>query len=631
MGDGIHAYALSTSVEQGGSLPFRLPGAQRGRVRIADTVTGEVRTELDVTGPSWNLDIPDSWPSSLYAATFAPGEAEVYFAVRPRWPGRRNAMLVPVPFLTWQAYNMAEVPGEGLYPTEGPDRATRVTFDRPGGGPAGNWEDNFYRWLARRGYRVDYCSNLDLHGRPEILDDYRLLVCAGHDEYWTKEMRDAVETFIAGGGNVAFFCGNTCWWQVRLEDDERTMVCYRDALSDPITPVEPRRATVEWSNAPVHRPENTMTGVSFRRGAGCWENMRATESEAYSVRFAGHWVYDGTGLRDGDTFGTGAIGYETDAADFVERDGVPLVTGVDGTSPDFVILATADLRHWRRYGQGGYATMGILRTGGGTVFNAATVQWGDTVDDPVVERITRNVLDRLSGRTGGWEPMGTGAELISVAACEQMLFGVAGDGSLAVRPCRTQNLRWRPLEPVPGLVALAAPREGRPGCPVLLYGLYSDGRIRGRDPVAEAANWTDLYAAPPGTVGIAPVNETMYAVDATGELHRRPLAAGGAEPWAYAGSGPVLIALTTMSGRLIGVTDDGTLLSRVPESGAWTRLDSRPGLITVAAWAGRLIGATGDGTLLWRDAFAATDPGPPDEEGGESCADMNSSDTDAYA
>jgi hypothetical protein len=44
--------------------------------------------------------------------------------------------------------------------------------------------------------------------------------------------------------------------------------------------------------------------------------------------------------------------------------------------------------------------MGVFRPGG-TVFNAATTDWprvltAGTASTPVVERITRNVLDRLS-------------------------------------------------------------------------------------------------------------------------------------------------------------------------------------------------------------------------------------------
>src|SRR5262249_45089668 len=158
------------------------------------------------------------------------------------------------------------------------------------------------------------------------------------------------------------------------------------------------------------------------------------------VRFADHWVFAGTGVSDGDRFGLGAVGYETDAAEFDEIDGVPRATGRDGTPPSFVILATADLRHWRRFGQGGVATMGIFRLGAGTVFNAATVNWCNTLDDPVVERVTRNVLDRLSGQPApGWEVIGPPADLVALAACEQRLFAVDGHGGLLSREAGGQN------------------------------------------------------------------------------------------------------------------------------------------------------------------------------------------------
>ena len=77
-------------------------------------------------------------------------------------------------------------------------------------------------------------------------------------------------------------------------------------------------------------------------------------------------------------------------------------TGADGTPSDFVVLASADLRHWRVCGQGGAATMGIMRRGAGTVFNAGTIGWAGALDDPVVDRITRTVLDRLGGVGPRW-------------------------------------------------------------------------------------------------------------------------------------------------------------------------------------------------------------------------------------
>ena len=141
-----------------------------------------------------------------------------------------------------------------------------------------------------------------------------------------------------------------------------------------------------------------MTGLYFRLGAGCWGPGMATMLEdAYTARFADHWVFEGTGLTDGDEFARARSGYETDAADIVDVGGVPRATGRDGTPPSFAVLATADLRHWSEHGQGGAATMGVFESGAGTVFNAGTVNWGAELADPVVARITRNVLDRLAG------------------------------------------------------------------------------------------------------------------------------------------------------------------------------------------------------------------------------------------
>jgi hypothetical protein len=75
-----------------------------------------------------------------------------------------------------------------------------------------------------------------------------------------------------------------------------------------------------------------------------------------------------------------------------------IATGADGTPADFTILAVGDTRP-SGWGFGnGAATIGLFRRGG-TVFNAATTDWARVLTGgtaPAVERITRNVLDRLS-------------------------------------------------------------------------------------------------------------------------------------------------------------------------------------------------------------------------------------------
>ena len=162
----MKAYASGTSAPQGGQLRFHL-AAVADRCAIRDAVTGEIRAERGRTEPGWTLRIPHDWPSSLYAASFgsADPDDDVYFVVRPGGPPR-DAILVSVPFLTWQAYNRAGVPGEGLYHR----RRRPGPAGSPSTGPAAvrrrTWEEPLLRWLRPPAYPVDYCSNLDLHQDP---------------------------------------------------------------------------------------------------------------------------------------------------------------------------------------------------------------------------------------------------------------------------------------------------------------------------------------------------------------------------------------------------------------------------------------------------------------------------------
>ncbi len=88
------------------------------------------------------------------------------------------------------------------------------------------------------------------------------------------------------------------------------------------------------------------------------------------------------------------------------QNGQPVPTHRDGTPESFVILATAPARwhpddaewyeRWEK-GRTGAAVMGIYKQGG-TVVTTGTTDWAHGLrgGDPVVEQITRNVLDRLS-------------------------------------------------------------------------------------------------------------------------------------------------------------------------------------------------------------------------------------------
>jgi len=284
-----------------------------------------------------------------------------------------------------------------------------VSLRRPGGGTGGtpwdtfaidpfdptprqtfvHWDAPLIAWLEANGYRVDYCTDLDLHEEDGLLRGYRLLVSAGHDEYWSDRMRRHVEGFVRGGAHVAFFSGNTCWWRIVFDDSHS----FRRVHHSSDTPVP-------------GEPENSLTGVSYRNGGERYCD-RHPVPVGYTVQHADHWVYAGTGLRDGDTFGGRPdeylVGYECDGAHFDRRAlgrGRPVQpSGDDGTPPGFTIPGVSDLRP-SGWGTGNQAaTMGCYADGG-TVFTAATTDWPRVLArgrSAAVDRITRNVLDRLGG------------------------------------------------------------------------------------------------------------------------------------------------------------------------------------------------------------------------------------------
>ena len=381
--------------------------------------------------PAWqayDFVIPSSWRTGVYVAVFTELDADgapisfpdtstadgrdskALFVVRSLNPGGGSRILYKLALFTWHAYNMTGDPQGCLYTGTN----DLVSLHRPGGGTGGapftvpdaydwrspretfaHWDADFIAWLERNNYQVDYCTDLDVHNSTDgLFDGYRLVLSVGHDEYWTTNMRDRISQFVDSGGNAALFSGNTCWWRVDFPNADQPFY----GRSGP------------WFQ--LGDPENTTTGVSYRNAGGQWDGPRP-QVVGYTVQNSAHWIYQGTGLQDGDVFGdysdagktdaAAIVGYECDGAVFDRAQlgsGSPLTpTHEDGTPAGFMILGVADVTGWQDYDGGNHAaTMGIF-TRSGTVFTAATTDWSRVLNnekDPTVVRITRNVLETLS-------------------------------------------------------------------------------------------------------------------------------------------------------------------------------------------------------------------------------------------
>jgi hypothetical protein len=372
--------------------------------------------------------------------------------------------------------------------------------------------------------------------------------------------------------------------------------------------VDNDRVMVEWRNAPVNRPENTLTGVGTLHGAACFRDFAAMDHKAYQVRFAKHWVFDGTGLADGEVFGQGEriVGYETDAADFVEVDGFPVVTGSDGTPPSFVILATADLRDWGPAGQAGWATMGLYHRQG-TVFTAGTTDWvsGFRFPQSAVHHITRNVLNRLCAPYPArqWEVIGHADSVVGMAAVAGKLFAASADHRLWWREPIGQEINWYDIGHANDVVAMAAWESATR--PVTLVAAARDGRIGWREPVGYDVYWTDMERVAQAIVAMAITHDSLFVATRNHRLLMKPLAGPGA--WQDVGHANDVVAMTAVVGTLVAAARDGGLWWRKPVCyevnwQPFTHLEHTVGL---AALGDKLFAATSDRRLWWREAVLA--------------------------
>ncbi|RXN93382.1 hypothetical protein C7R54_06735 [Achromobacter aloeverae] len=291
-------------------------------------------------------------------------------------------------------------------------------------------------WAEKHGYVVDLITQDDLHHDHGALDGYRCAVFVGHDEYWSREMRDHVDAFVEGGGNVARFAGNFMW-QIRLEAGGTRQVAYKyDARTrDPLAATQPALMTSAWEDPLVNHPGASTFGVNGLRGiyAG-FGGMARRGPRGFTVFRPEHWAFSGSGLGYADMFGDSVniFGYEVDGLDYTFVDGRPEPLGTDGAPQGVEILAMG----WATLSEAGrpedaYSFMlgdrdtlfrasllapdataesvqrhsrgsGMIvhfKKGAGQVFTAGTCEWiyGLSLGEEAAETITNNVLVRFLG------------------------------------------------------------------------------------------------------------------------------------------------------------------------------------------------------------------------------------------
>ncbi len=263
----------------------------------------------------YSLTIPSTWVSGIYVAALVgntTGEGG-YIPFVVKQPSSTAAYVFQTSDTTWQAYNAWG--GKSLYAYNSTNGvpAVKVSYSRPldvvdGLGVLNSYEMRMLYFLEQNGYDVTYQADVDTHAGGAQLLQHKAYLSVGHDEYWSKAMRDNVENARAQGLSLGFLGANVSGWQIRFENSlitgaaNRTIVAYKEnAANDPIGNLI--LVTGMWRD-PLYanRPENAMVGIMYG-----YDPVNAN----IVVTNAAHWVYTGTGLQNGSNL-PGLLGYEVD-------------------------------------------------------------------------------------------------------------------------------------------------------------------------------------------------------------------------------------------------------------------------------------------------------------------------------
>ncbi len=307
---------------------------------------------------------PGNWPSGLYFLRITADDGRVGYApfvVRPRTPGR-NRVAVVLATRTWQAYNFADANGDGWgdsWYVSGRQRSvdlTRPFLDFGIPFRFHDWDLTFLTWLQETGKQADYLTDQDLDATASgdaLARSYDLVVFPGHEEYVTEHELDVVTRFRDLGGNLAFLAANDMFWHVRVNGPLMTKVGL-------------------WRS--TGRPEAALVGARY-----VGSNHGAVQKPfVVTGALRAPWLFAGTGLADGSTFGR--YGIEIDAA------------GPSSPPGTIVLARIPDL-----LGPGKSAEMTYYETGAGAkVFAAGALDFAASATQPPVSTLLENLWTRLS-------------------------------------------------------------------------------------------------------------------------------------------------------------------------------------------------------------------------------------------
>lgn len=241
-------------------------------------------------------------------------------------------------------------------------------------------EWRLFGWLEREGLEYDLYAETQFHQGVLHLDAYQVVITSTHPEYWSKEMYFNLKEWVfERGGKLLYLGGNGLNCPVEFID-EYTMTI-RNGKYKGIT-ANLQEFGKESRMHTYYESEANLLGVV------CTDSGIMTGAP-YRAIDTSHWIFEGTGLNDGDIFGEkclhmrcwgGASGHETDKMSPSSPAGTKLLA--KGLNPD----------------NGGAEIVYHETASGGAVYSVGSISYPCSLPvDSNISTITRNVIDRFLG------------------------------------------------------------------------------------------------------------------------------------------------------------------------------------------------------------------------------------------